>query len=178
MKNEISDTDIEIYSKIRKNVSHFQKESLQKISDHSLILDIAPQDHNTLSGLDLGGHVFETLDIDPNSGATYIADITETTDIPSSRFDAVFCTEVLEHVRDPFRAILEIKRVLKPGGLFFASSPFNFRIHGPLPDNWRFTEHGWRILLEGFESVVVNPLVDEERYLMPFHYTASAQKTK
>jgi SAM-dependent methyltransferase len=175
VKKEITAIDNEIFSKIRKNVTQFQNASMQKIGNGSLILDIAPQDHNTLVQFGVGA-IIETLDIDPDSGATYIADITKTTMIPTNRFDAVFCTEVLEHVRDPFRAILEIKRILKPGGWFFGSSPFNFRIHGPLPDNWRFTEHGWRVLLEDFESVEITPLLDENRYLMPFHYTASAQK--
>jgi 2-polyprenyl-3-methyl-5-hydroxy-6-metoxy-1,4-benzoquinol methylase len=176
MSNEVSRQDIEIYSRIRGNVLDFQKVSLGRILSKSLILDIAPQDHNTLSALDKLGSVFETLDIDPESGASYVADITKTTAIPSDRFDAVFCTEVLEHVENPFGAILEIRRILKPGGWFFGSSPFNFRIHGPLPDNWRFSEHGWRVLLKDFEAVEILPLVDEERFLMPFHYTASAQK--
>jgi SAM-dependent methyltransferase len=33
-------------------------------------------------------------------------------------FDAVICTEVLEHVPDPYRALFEINNVLKQGGIF------------------------------------------------------------
>jgi len=35
-----------------------------------------------------------------------------------SYFDVVVCVDVLEHVKDPSRAIAEIARVLKPGGMF------------------------------------------------------------
>ncbi|GFO58008.1 ubiquinone biosynthesis O-methyltransferase [Geomonas silvestris] len=38
---------------------------------------------------------------------------------PDARFDAVFCCDVLEHVRDLPRVVQEISRVLRPGGIFF-----------------------------------------------------------
>ena len=38
-------------------------------------------------------------------------------------FDKVICSEVLEHIPDYRAALLEIDRVLKPGGLFCASVP-------------------------------------------------------
>jgi SAM-dependent methyltransferase len=38
-------------------------------------------------------------------------------------FDAVFCTEVLEHLKDPVRCLREIRRVLAPGGRLTLSVP-------------------------------------------------------
>jgi ubiquinone/menaquinone biosynthesis C-methylase UbiE len=38
-------------------------------------------------------------------------------------FDAVICSEVLEHIPDYRAALVEIQRVLKPGGYFCASVP-------------------------------------------------------
>ena len=58
------------------------------------------------------------------------------------------------------------------------TTPFNFRIHGPLPDCWRFTEHGIRALLKDFESVHIESLEDENRFLMPLQYTTTAIKAK
>lgn len=53
-------------------------------------------------------------------------------DIPfdANTFDFVLCNHVLEHVRDDIRAMQEISRVLKPGGLAILQVPF-FR---PIPD--------------------------------------------
>lgn len=119
----------------------------------------------------------ETLDISSEFSPTYVGDLCELNkNIPESRFDGVFCTEVLEHVNQPFKAIEEIYRILKPGGLLIASSPFNFRIHGPLPDNWRFSEHGWRVLLHDFDDVEIHADEDETRFLMPIHYVVFARK--
>lgn len=141
------------------------------------VLDIAPQDHEGANPYFKLATV-ETLDIDPNSGATYIADLCiENSDvIPAENFDVVICTEVLEHTLQPFKAVEEIKRILKKGGVAAVSTPYNFRIHGPLPDCWRFTEHGLRELFKEFEIISLNQLDDEDRFLMPIHYTMIVKK--
>jgi ubiquinone/menaquinone biosynthesis C-methylase UbiE len=42
---------------------------------------------------------------------------------PKETFDAVFATDVLEHVLDLNRVVRELLRVLKPGGVFIARTP-------------------------------------------------------
>ncbi|MBI3543214.1 MAG: class I SAM-dependent methyltransferase [Deltaproteobacteria bacterium] len=39
-------------------------------------------------------------------------------------FDAILCTEVLEHVPDPLAALKEFSRLLKPGGTLILTAPF------------------------------------------------------
>jgi ubiquinone/menaquinone biosynthesis C-methylase UbiE len=39
-------------------------------------------------------------------------------------FDAVLCTEVLEHIPDPITAIKEFSRILRPGGELILTAPF------------------------------------------------------
>lgn len=119
---------------------------------------------------------FDTLDIKP--GSTYQADITERTEIPDSAYDTVLALEVLEHTVNPFKALEEIRRILKPGGLLLASAPMNFREHGPLPDCWRFTRHGWRVLLKDWDNLEMDVLMTPDRVLMPLHINAWARCNK
>lgn len=163
---------------IRENVSNFITDCGKKYDRvETRVLDVAPQDHEGAKPYFKKANV-ETLDIDKNSGATYIADLCENNEgiIPKNHFDYVVCTEVLEHTLQPFDAVKEIERILKPGGLVFISAPFNFRIHGPLPDCWRFTEHGLRALFKNFEILELNVLETKDRFLMPIHYTLVARK--
>lgn len=44
--------------------------------------------------------------------------------VPADSFDAVLCSEVLEHVPDPLAAVREFARVLKPGGTLILTVPF------------------------------------------------------
>lgn len=180
MNDKVSKLDIKNLELIRNNVTKFISECAKKYdAEGKLLLDVAPQVHEGAVPYFKKSKV-ETLDVDKKSSATYIADLTEDNSrlIPDNHFDFVVCTEVLEHTLQPFNAVEEIRRLLKPGGLVFASSPFNFRIHGPLPDCWRFTEHGWRALLNDFEIMELKGLESKDRFLMPIHYTLIARKPK
>ena len=75
--------------------------------------------------------------------------------IADSSLDFALCTEVLEHVTSPKRAVAELRRALRPGGVLLASSPFAWPWHGcdDYADYWRFTHQGWRLLLEQFSEV-------------------------
>lgn len=178
VKRQVSDLDKKYFKLLRKDVSDFMEKSGKQFDNESLlVLDIAPQDHEGANPYFPLATV-ETLDINPESGATYIADLCATNKetIGGNKFDVVVCTEVLEHTLQPFDAVNEIRRILKPGGVALISTPYNFRIHGPLPDCWRFTEHGLRALFKDFDVMSLNELEDEERFLAPIHYTLVARK--
>jgi SAM-dependent methyltransferase len=64
----------------------------------------------------------------------------------------VICLETLEHVADPLRAVQEMHRVLRPGGVLAISSLMFFPIHAHPWDYWRFTPEGFELLLRPFES--------------------------
>ncbi len=67
--------------------------------------------------------------------------------------DGVLMMSVLEHLCDPIRAVDEVYRVLKPGGVFFSYAPFYHRYHPSPHDYFRFTEEGYRYLLRDFRAV-------------------------
>ena len=67
-------------------------------------------------------------------------------------YDVVVVDQVLEHVPDPQRAVTELRRVLKPGGVCIATTPFLIRVHGYPNDFHRFTAQGLVRLFADFSS--------------------------
>ena len=76
-------------------------------------------------------------------------------DIPivDGYFDGVVVQAVLEHVLEPQRVADEIRRVLKPGGLVYAETPFMQQVHEGAYDFTRFTESGHRYLFRRFALI-------------------------
>lgn len=181
MDKSISEFDIAALASIRSNVEQFMQYVASNFASNltggERLLDIAPQDHSGAKPFFNHKIEIETLDIALDSKATYIADLCSCAEqIGPEKFDFIVCTEVLEHTRQPFNAVENIYSMLKPGGLAFITTPYNFRIHGPLPDCWRFTEYGLRELFKKFEIIELTPLEDETRWLMPLQYTLVAKK--
>jgi SAM-dependent methyltransferase len=104
------------------------------------------------------GEGYFTLGYTADTQSDRLGDVTELP-IDDEELDGIVCTEVLEHCADPFYAVTEMHRVLKPGGLLLVTSPFFWPWHGTAdyPDYWRFTDQGWRRLLRAFSSVDVQP---------------------
>lgn len=76
----------------------------------------------------------------------------ELTDLESRRFDdnsfdMIVALHVLEHVQNPERLVGEIRRILKPGGKFFAVMPCSSHIKARLAGvNWHYLnppDHLW-----------------------------------
>jgi SAM-dependent methyltransferase len=57
-----------------------------------------------------------------------VSDIT-TIPEPNASFDAILCSEVLEHVPEPTLALDEFSRLLKPGGVLVLTAPFASFVH-------------------------------------------------
>lgn len=75
-------------------------------------------------------------------------------------FDSVLCTEVMEHLEEPAKALIECWRVLKPGGYAMFTSPFIWHLHEEPRDFFRYSKHGLEYLYvnNGFDVVEIAPL--------------------
>ncbi|NLT74566.1 MAG: class I SAM-dependent methyltransferase [Chloroflexi bacterium] len=91
---------------------------------------------------------YDTLDVTEAHGSlTYVADVQDMPMVPAAHYDSVLCLEVLEHVPNPERALHEIARVLRPGGVLIMSVPHLSRLHDEPHDYYRYTRYGIIALL-------------------------------
>jgi hypothetical protein len=60
------------------------------------------------------------------------------------QFDAILSISLFEHMLMPWKVVLEMNRVLKPGGLVLISSHHTFPLHDEPNDLWRFSDRAWR----------------------------------
>lgn len=107
-------------------------------------------------GNNIYGNLFPnrtTLDIEarPNVRVDIVADAHNMHMVEDESFDIVLCAEVLEHLHTPEKAIAELHRVLKPGGLLLLTTRFIFPLHDTPHDYYRYTKYGLRHLLDAFE---------------------------
>lgn len=72
---------------------------------------------------------------------------------PDNSVDAVLSESLLEHVPNPRAVVQEMMRVLKPGGILYASVPFLTPYHASPDDFNRWTRSGLRELFKDCEPV-------------------------
>lgn len=65
-----------------------------------------------------------------------------------NKFDALICTEVLEHSEDPDKLLAECNRVLKKNGQIYISMPFVYPEHETPFDFRRYTQYGHKQILK------------------------------
>jgi SAM-dependent methyltransferase len=183
MKYTPSEFDIKALEIIRASVDVIvQQAAHQHNYPGQKVLDVAPQGKEYAKKI-FDRSKYETLDIEKTTLPDYQFDLcAPTRTIPRNlfgRFDAIICCEVLEHVNNPFQAVDNLGCMLKNRGVLYLTTPFNFRIHGPLPDNWRFTEHGLRQLFNQDDGWIIHeltPVNTPDRDLAPIHYRLIAYK--
>lgn len=84
------------------------------------------------------GREYVGCDMRAGPGVDRVEDLACLT-LPDESVETIVCVETLEHCFHVERAVAEMLRVLRPGGLLLISTPFQFHIHSYPDDYWRLT---------------------------------------
>lgn len=86
----------------------------------------------------------------------------------TNKWDYIINSQALECYKDPFKAMGEMYRILKPGGILLLDVPFAYRWFGKgswydekqnkkeVKDYYRFTRDGLELLTKAFKSVKID----------------------
>ncbi|VVB75969.1 Ubiquinone biosynthesis O-methyltransferase [Candidatus Tiddalikarchaeum anstoanum] len=91
----------------------------------------------------------------------------------NKEFDIILCLNVLEHVINTKKAVDNIYKALKKGGVALFVIPFAFPLHDEPGDYYRFTKYGLKEILKKFKDVKIK---EYGFRLMPLAYYAEARK--
>ncbi len=94
---------------------------------------------------------FEMVDKD-YAPSTYVCDLSEIP-VEDARFDYIVFNQVMEHLPEPKSTLVELFRVLKPGGKIICTCPLFFEEHEQPYDFYRYTQFAHKHLFGsvGFE---------------------------
>ena len=95
---------------------------------------------------------FEQVDM-AYAKSTYVCDLCERIPVEDGRFQYIVFNQVLEHVKEPERALRELYRVLAPGGHIICTVPLLYEEHLQPYDFFRYTQFSLRDLFSkvGFQ---------------------------
>jgi len=155
---------------LRRYVMHFEssiEDAVRSFADslpaNARLLDAGAGEGNYKSyfpkqrycGLDLGvgdaGWDYTRLDVVGDLAQLPFCDAT---------FDGTLNVVTLEHVRDPAKVLLELGRVLAPGGKLLLIAPHEWEEHQQPHDYFRYTRYGLEYLLTqaGFTQLSIQPV--------------------
>ena len=144
-----------------RNRKDFRDQILSSINIQDDVLDIgkAMRDrHQKIISKSL-----ETLDV--NDFGTYpdiVGDICSDLASLENKYDKIICIAILEHVYDPFRAVSNLKMMLKNGGKVFGYVPYLYHYHAPddlkFQDYFRFSKDALAYLFKDFSEVELYPI--------------------
>jgi len=79
---------------------------------------------NNVYGIDISkGNIAVAKRLLNKNAKLSIQDITKKTRFPNSYFDIIILTDVIEHIPDKYSLFIELRRILKKGGIIFIGTP-------------------------------------------------------
>jgi 2-polyprenyl-3-methyl-5-hydroxy-6-metoxy-1,4-benzoquinol methylase len=120
----------------------------------------------------LEGCEVTVLDILPDKGVDVVADIHAMAPaLGEDRFDFLVCVSVFEHLVMPWKAALEINKVLKTGGIALIQTHQTVGMHDLPWDYYRYSDESWKGLFNaatGFE--IMTTAMNDFVRIIPTHY--------
>lgn len=87
----------------------------------------------------------------------------------TNSFDFAVSIDVFEHLLMPWKVVVELNRVLKPGGRVWVSSHQTIGLHDLPWDFWRFSRDSWSALFNSFTGFeIIEAVSDHETFVLPF----------
>jgi len=126
-------------------VQNGPRKILKLLPPKGVVLDIG-------SGPERLGEEFINVDIFPFPEVDIVADA-ERLPFKDASIDGIVTETVLEHVPNPAKMVEEMERVLKRGGILYASVPFIHPYHASPDDFHRWTISGLKELCKEFEII-------------------------
>lgn len=86
-------------------------------------LDVGCREGEQSRWLEACGYAVTSIDLEKRCDRAEIVDADAPLPWADATFDLVWCSEVIEHLRDPAASIGEMRRVLAPGGAIVVTTP-------------------------------------------------------
>jgi len=96
---------------------------------------------------------FPVVSVDMGGNVDIRANCMDMPQIKDGVAGSVITTDTFEHLQDPFKAIKEIHRIMKPGGILVLSTVFLWDYHKVPEDYFRFSVPALEYLCKDFEKI-------------------------
>ena len=144
-----------------KNSDDFRDLILREIRNEDIVLDIGKamrEKHSKINCKSL-----QTLDVnDYGEYPDIICDICSDVSELEKKYDKIICIAILEHVYDPFKAVDNLKKMLKNNGIIYGYVPYLYHYHAPdnllFQDYFRFSKDALAYLFKDFRYVEIYPI--------------------
>ncbi len=144
-----------------KNKKDFRNQILKDIKSNDNVLDIGKAMREKYNEIKCNN--LETLDFnDFGSYPDIICDICSDITGLENKYDKIICIAILEHVYDPFKAVSNLKSMLKENGVIYGMVPYLYHYHAPkdlkFQDYFRFSKDALAYLFRDFKDVELYPI--------------------